>query len=76
MCYARYDTPLGEAGYAIEDVCHQDGCEAQIDRGLSYLCGERPGVAADGACGRWFCTDHLHLSPEGGQRCGACGGAR
>lgn len=75
MGYARYTTPLGEAGYGLEDVCHRDGCEEQIDRGLTYLCGERPGVAADGACGRWFCPDHLHVTPGGGQRCGACGGA-
>ncbi|HEV7451421.1 MAG TPA: hypothetical protein VGO16_08545 [Pseudonocardiaceae bacterium] len=77
MCYARYNTPRGEAGYAVEDVCHEDGCEEQIDRGLTYLCGEQPGVAADGACGRWFCVDHLYLKPGGeGQRCGDCGGAR
>ncbi|MGH3872649.1 MAG: hypothetical protein ACRDSR_14260 [Pseudonocardiaceae bacterium] len=30
--YPRYDTPLDEAGYATEEVCHH----AQIDRGLSY----------------------------------------
>lgn len=51
--YARYDTPRGEAGYAVEDVCHHDGCHAQIDRGLSYLGGEQPGIAAEGTCGRW-----------------------
>ena len=52
MGYARYSTPLGESGYAVEDFCHRDGCEAVIDRGMTFLCGERLGVAADGACGR------------------------
>ena len=52
MGYARYDTPLGEAGYSVEDSCHHPNCAAQIDRSLSYLCGEQPGAAADGACGR------------------------
>jgi hypothetical protein len=69
--YARYDTPRGEAGYAVEDICHHDGCHAQIDRGLSYLCGEQPGIATDGAGGRWYCADHL--TPQGeSQRCKAC----
>lgn len=72
MGYDRYDTPLGEAGYLVGDSCHHPDCAAQIDRGLTYLCGEQPGVAADGACGRWYCVDHLYLTPEGQQRCGAC----
>lgn len=77
MSFARYDTPLGEAGYDVEDVCNKDGCDTVIDRGLSYLCGQRPGVAGDGACGRWYCPEHLHPEPgSDGQRCVDCGGAR
>lgn len=71
MSYARYGTPHGEAGYDVEDVCREDGCEAEIDRGLSYLCGLRPGVTTDDACGWWFCRDHLENTPLG-DRCPAC----
>ena len=72
MGYASYDTPLGEAGYAVEDVCHQDGCNEQIDRGLAFLCGDQPGEPCEIGCGRWFCADHLFMSPE--EAGGICGG--
>ena len=60
MGYARYDTPLGDAGYAVEDTCHQDGCPEVIDRGLAYLCGDQPGRPSGRGCGRWFCGAHLY----------------
>ena len=74
MGYAHYDTPLGDSGYAVEDICNQDGCATQIDRGLAYLCGDRPGYESEDACGRWFCGEHLFCGPDG-QRCGSCLGA-
>ena len=81
MGYGSYSTPLGEAGYLVEDTCHEDGCEEAIDRGLGYLCGGQPGVAADGGCGRWFCAEHLFGWPDEAERgvgeglCGRCAAA-
>lgn len=45
-------------GYSIEAVCDFPGCEAEIDRGLSYCCGGMHGGGDDG-CGRYFCPEHL-----------------
>uniref|UniRef100_UPI002F918ADF hypothetical protein n=1 Tax=Kitasatospora indigofera TaxID=67307 RepID=UPI002F918ADF len=52
-----------EAGYGVEAVCEQDGCTAQIDRGLAYLCGSTPGAPEDG-CGGYFCSRHLYMDWE------------
>lgn len=64
MGYARYDTPLGPAGYAVTDTCHEPGCRVEIDRGLGYLCGGTPGAADEYGCGRWYCGEHLFGKPE------------
>lgn len=71
MGYARYDTPLGPAGYAVTDTCHHDGCDMEIDRGLGHLCGDEPGCETEDSCGRWFCGGHLFYGPRG-QRCEPC----
>lgn len=67
MGYACYDTPLGPAGYAVEDTCHTPNCTTVIDRGLGHLCGSDPGYETESGCGRWYCGEHLY----GGQ-CGPC----
>lgn len=65
MGWASYDTKLGPAGYAHADVCHFDDCDEEIDRGLSFLCGSRPGdETAEFGCGRWFCAKHLFYPPR------------
>jgi hypothetical protein len=65
MGYAHYTVTRNgeeiEAGYAVDTVCEQDGCEEQIDRGLAYLCGETPGGDEDG-CGGYFCGQHLYMA--------------
>ncbi len=65
MGYMFYETPLGDAGYGVEDTCHEEGCEEQIDRGLDFLCGDQPGYASYPGCGRWFCGQHLEMRPPG-----------
>ena len=61
MGYAYYVLPDGrEAGYAVEATCDADGCEAQIDRGLAYLCGTTPGHSPDDGCGLYFCGEHTY----------------
>ncbi|MFI8448230.1 hypothetical protein [Streptomyces erythrochromogenes] len=62
-----------EAGYAVEAVCEQDGCEEKIDRGLAYLCGQTPGGDEHG-CGGYFCGAHHYMSGDEyvGDLCGEC----
>jgi hypothetical protein len=74
MGYASYDTPLGPAGYGIEDICNEDGCGTEIDRGLSFLCGMTPGRPDEHGCGLWFCDEHLFMGPENvrGFLCNSC----
>ncbi len=71
MGYAVYSTPLGDAGYGVEDICHEEGCTEVIDRGVAYLCGDQPGRPSEHGCGRYFCGEHLYGGwPTG--RCRAC----
>lgn len=77
MGCAHYDTPLGPAGYAVADTCHEADCSAEIDRGLGYLCGSTPGGEGEHGCGKWFCDEHLCMAPEnvtvlGGGLCNKC----
>lgn len=80
MGYAYYETPLGPAGYSVEDTCHRDGCTEEIDRGLGQLCGDTPGVPDEYGCGEWFCDKDLYMSlslPDdvrlrGGGLCAKC----
>src|SRR5688572_13248939 len=65
-------TPEGrEVGYGVEATCDLDGCEATIDRGLGYLCGQMHGEQEDGRCGGYFCMDHLYFGTRG-QQCVTC----
>lgn len=45
-------------GYAHEATCDEPGCDAKIDRGLSYACGGMHGE--DPGCEKYFCEKHLH----------------
>jgi hypothetical protein len=61
MGYAHYVLEDGrEAGYAVPDMCNEEGCDEKIDRGLSYLCGDVPGGDEYG-CGGYFCWGHLFI---------------
>ena len=77
MGYAHYEITRNgekiEAGYGVETVCEEDGCEEKIDRGLAYLCGETPGGDEHG-CGGYYCGQHLYMSlREGvGDLCTRC----
>lgn len=53
------DDNLGRPiGYTHDATCDAPGCEAQIHRGLSYVCGNMHGGDEYG-CGRYFCTPHM-----------------
>jgi hypothetical protein len=45
-------------GYAVDAICDLDGCDAKIDRGLDYVCGEMHD-GDEHSCGRYFCLKHL-----------------
>lgn len=76
MGWGHGELPDGrEVGYAVAAVCDEPGCEAVIDRGMAYLCGEMPGAGDGGeqGCGAYFCGEHLWLSPYTRHpRCGSC----
>jgi hypothetical protein len=76
MGYGSYQTPLGMAGYNIDDVCNRDDCDEKINRGVDALCGDQPGYETSEGCGRWFCSEHLYSSgmADGLWRCPACFG--
>ena len=72
MGYAYYVLSDGrEAGYNVPATCDEPGCNAEIDRGLAYLCGEMPG-GGDDCCGDYFCYAHLNWN----QRCDRCYGLK
>lgn len=75
MGYGYYLLPDGrEAGYTVEAICDADGCKTEIDRGLSYLCGENPDGWRDPdepGCGRYYCPWHLDVHDCPNMGCGA-----
>jgi hypothetical protein len=57
------------AGYMVLATCDRRGCDAEIDRGLGYLCGDEPHGPFDDArgCGRYYCGKHgTFVGPRGG----------
>jgi len=49
-----------DIGYGVPAECDHPGCDAQIDRGLSYVCGGNPYGEPHG-CGLFFCDEHLFM---------------
>jgi len=47
-----------EVGYGVGATCDTAGCDAEIDRGLAYVCGGMHDGDEHG-CGRYFCGEHL-----------------
>ncbi|MEV6219850.1 hypothetical protein [Nocardia sp. NPDC051833] len=57
-----YDTRWKrDIGYGIPATCDQPGCGAQIDRGLSYVCGDDL-YGGEHGCGLYFCERHLRYT--------------
>lgn len=53
-----------DIGYGVPAVCDHPGCNKEIDRGLSYVCGQEP-YGGDQGCGLYFCSSHLFYdSPD------------
>lgn len=73
MGYGVYEYGGRWCGYGVPAICDHEGCGAEIDRGMAYLCGEEPGGGENG-CGLFFCSDHLFISmgddvPQMCERC-------
>lgn len=60
-----------DIGYGVPAVCDFPRCGAEIDRGLSYVCG---GAAhgGDHGCGLFFCPKHLHYGQFDAPLCSRC----
>lgn len=59
-----------DIGYGVPAFCDHPGCKAEIDRGLSYRCGE---IHEDDGCGLYFCADHREfVDDKRGQFCERC----
>lgn len=57
-----------DVGYGVPAHCDHPDCGAEIDRGLSYVCGGEPDGGEYG-CGLFFCGDHLFGSHNLCDRC-------
>ncbi len=63
-----------EVGYGVTATCeHPYGCDAEIDRGLSYACGRWPIAAHTSGCTRFVCDEHQFPTDEG-HVCAECAG--
>jgi hypothetical protein len=60
-----------DIGYGVPAYCDFPGCNAEIDRGLSCVCGGEPRGGERG-CGLYFCSEHLNLTCKLGQLCDRC----
>jgi hypothetical protein len=61
-----------DIGYGVPATCDHPGCNEEIHRGLSYVCGGEP-YGGDRGCGLYFCAEHLHYAERiGGQFCERC----
>lgn len=61
-------------GYVHAATCDHPGCDAKIDRGLSYACGQMHGEGGakfDHGCEGYFCGQHLYMT-RCGQLCATC----
>ena len=59
-----------DIGYGVPAFCDSPRCGAEIDRGLSYVCGGEP-YGGDKGCGLYFCDAHLQHDGVA-QRCSRC----
>jgi len=60
-----------DIGYGVPAICDHPGCNTEVHRGLSYVCGGEP-YGGDRGCGLYFCTGHLWISGRAPQQCERC----
>ena len=57
-----------DIGYGVPAYCDAPKCNAEIDRGLSYVCGGEP-YGGEKGCGLYFCSKHLSFVASLCPRC-------
>lgn len=60
-----------DIGYGVPAYCDHPGCDEEIDRGLSYVCGGGL-FGAERGCGLYFCGKHLQYHDRLPQLCARC----
>lgn len=60
-----------DIGYSVPAWCDAPNCYAEIDRGLSHVCGGEP-YGGERGCGLFFCSKHLFLRNDLKQYCNRC----
>jgi hypothetical protein len=60
-----------DVGYGVPAYCDHPDCDAEIDRGLSYVCGGDM-YGGDEGCGLFFCEKHLFVDCDGPTLCARC----
>lgn len=67
-----YDTTWKrDIGYGVPAFCDHPNCNAEIDRGLSHVCGGEP-FGGERGCGLYFCEQHLAYYGRLPQLCERC----
>ncbi len=64
-----------DIGYGVPAYCDHPGCNAEIDRGLGYVCGGEP-YGGDHGCGLFICAEHQHANDDCYQLCQHCADRR
>lgn len=59
-----------DVGYGVPATCDHPGCNAEIDRGLAYVCGGEM-FGGEQGCGLYFCAAHMK-GFDSSQRCECC----
>ncbi len=63
-----------DIGYGVPAQCDHPKCDEQIDRGLSYRCGDPYGGKV--GCELFFCSKHRHRYRRGYACCTRCADGR
>jgi len=57
-----YDTKWHrDIGYGVPAYCDAPKCNAEIDRGLSFVCGAEEPCGGENGCGLYFCSAHKYF---------------
>lgn len=68
MGYQVYAVGKRFGGYCVPAVCEQPECNKEIDRGVSYACGDEP--FSEFGCDLYFCEEHINdVYFNGDERC-------
>ena len=61
-----------DIGYGVPAYCDHPGCDAEIDRGLAYVCCLQEPYGGDIGCGRYYCPKHeaVDWDDDDQPRCG------